>query len=167
MKLEQTGGHFAYDIFKCDFTSENHYFHVGLNNNDNNNNNNNNNNDNDNNNNDDDNDNNNNKMIIMVVIITIIIIIMIMITIMIIMIMIIMIIMMIIIITIIMTMVTMTVNMFLLPCITYMIDTTNHIHKNSSSLLSFGTKINYNCTWQKGLEAMAYVPQYLLYKVIV
>ena len=62
---------------------------------------------------------------------------------------------------------TMTMNMFLLPCNTYMIDTTNHIHKNSSSLLSFGTKIHYNCTWQKGLEAVAYVPQYLLYKVIV
>ena len=62
---------------------------------------------------------------------------------------------------------TMTMNMFLLPCNTYMIDTTNHIHKNSSSLLSFGTKIHYNCTWQKGLEVVAYVPQYLLYKVIV
>ena len=35
---------------------------------------------------------------------------------------------------------TMTMNMFLLPCNTYVKDTTNHIHKNSSSLLSFGTK---------------------------
>ena len=60
-------------------------------------------------------------------------------------------------------MMTMTMNMFLLPCNTYMIDTADHIHKNSSSLLSFGTKIDYNCTWQKGLEAVAYVSQYLLY----
>ena len=34
---------------------------------------------------------------------------------------------------------TMTMNMFLLPCNAYMKDTTHHIHKNSSLLLSFGT----------------------------
>ena len=59
----------------------------------------------------------------------------------------------------------MTMNIFY--CHAY-IEVTRHTNKQSPwKILISNTMREINFTWQTGLEALAYVPQYLLYKADV
>ena len=60
---------------------------------------------------------------------------------------------------------TMTMNIF--HCHAY-IEATRHINKQSpGKILNSDTMREIHFIWQTGLEALAYVPQYLLYKADV